>query len=153
MPWNKHVIWIITNFVIVDSRENYLSKITNRSINKILAKDSEIIINNAPVKSYYLIMTHSHQIDLSICSLLLKKKDYQFIGLIGSKTKKARFSKKLKELGYKEDQINNIECPIGINEITGKEPDVIAISIIARLLQFKSLIESNKKSYIKLIKG
>ena len=96
-------------------------------------------------------MTHSHQIDLSICSSLLNINNFSFIGLIGSQTKKNRFNKRLKEIGYNQKLIDRIECPIGIEKITGKEPDVIAISIIARLLQYKSSIQKNNSTYIKLV--
>ena len=97
-------------------------------------------------------MTHSHQVDLSICSSLLKKNDFSFIGLIGSKTKKNRFYKRLREMGHKEEIINKIEIPIGLKSIQGKEPDIIAISIIARLLEFKSL-KNKSLDYLKLVKG
>ena len=57
-------------------------------------------------------------------------------------------------MGYDQNLINKIECPIGIDKIKGKEPDIIAISIIARILQYKSSESSEeKKDYIKLIKG
>ena len=98
-------------------------------------------------------MTHSHQIDLSICSTLLKVNNFSFLGLIGSKTKRMRFNKRLKEIGYSKELIDKIECPIGIDGITGKEPNIIAISIIARLLQFKSLLNNEEKKYIKLVTG
>ena len=68
----------------------------------------------------------------------MKKNNFTFIGLIGSKTKRIRFTKRLIEIGHDENSINKIECPIGIRSIEGKEPDVIAISIIARLLEYKS---------------
>ena len=51
------------NVFVIDSREDYISKIKLKYINKILAKNPEIIVKNAPSKTYYLIMTHSHQMD------------------------------------------------------------------------------------------
>ena len=139
------------NVFIIDSREDFLSKIKSKYVTKVLAKNPEIIINNAPAKTFYLIMTHSHQIDLSICSSLLKKNDFSFIGLIGSKTKKNKFFKRLKNMGHKQEIINKIEIPIGLKGIEGKEPDIIAISIIARLLEFRSLKNKNLE-YLKLVK-
>ena len=140
------------NVFVIDSRENFISKINVDYVFPILSKEHNVIIKNTPSKSYYLIMTHSHQLDLTICDLLLKKNDYEFIGLIGSKTKKTRFTKRLMEIGYDQKSINNIECPIGINSIKGKEPDVIAISIIARLLEYQSSL-NNEKKYIKLVQN
>ena len=57
------------------------------------------------------------------------------------------------EIGYDQKSINNIECPIGINSINGKEPDVIAISIIARLLVYQSSVTNTEKKYIKLVQN
>ncbi len=140
------------NIFVVDSRETYIKQIKHEYINRILAKNPEIIIKNSPPDSYYIIMTHSHQIDLMICASILKKNNFSFIGLIGSKTKKMRFYKRLLEMNFNEKLINKIECPIGLTQIQGKEPDIIAISIIARLLEYKYSIEKNNKSYIKLVK-
>ena len=56
-------------------------------------------------------------------------------GLIGSATKWARFRSRLKALGHDPAEIARITCPIGIQGITGKEPEVIAISVAAQLLQ------------------
>jgi len=141
------------NIFVIDSREQFLSKIKIDYINTILAKEPDIIIKNAAPRSFYLVMTHSHQIDLSICSTLLKVNNFSFLGLIGSKTKRMRFNKRLKEIGYSKELIDKIECPIGIDGITGKEPNIIAISIIARLLQYKSLLNNEEKKYIKLVTG
>ena len=141
------------NIFVIDSRENFISKINTDYVFPILAKDPTIIIKNAPSKSYYLVLTHSHQLDLSICDSILKKNNFTFIGLIGSKTKKIRFTKRLIEIGHDENSINKIECPIGIRSIEGKEPDVIAISIIARLLEYKSSSAKIEKKYIRLVKS
>ncbi len=140
------------NVFVIDSRQKIISEINYNFVTSILAKEPKLIIKNIPSESYCLIMTHSHKIDLSICYSLLKMKDFSYIGLIGSKTKKIRFTKKLQEMGLNKNLINKIECPIGITGIKGKEPDIIAISIIARLLEFKSSLE-NKYKHLRLIKG
>ena len=57
------------------------------------------------------------------------------------------------EMGYSKELIDKIECPIGVDGILGKEPDIIAISIIARILQYKSLLNNKENKYIKLVKG
>ena len=141
------------NIFVIDSRENFISKINTDYVFPILAKDPTIIIKNAPSKSYYLVLTHSHQLDLSICDSILKKNNFTFIGLIGSKTKKIRFTKRLIEIGHDKNLIDKIECPIGMQNIEGKEPDVIAISIIARLLEYKSSSAKIEKKYIRLVKS
>ena len=61
--------------------------------------------------------------------------DLPFVGLIGSKTKWATFRHRLEERGFTSAEIDHITCPIGIQGITGKEPEVIAIAVAAQLLQ------------------
>ncbi|MEM9877738.1 MAG: XdhC family protein, partial [Pseudomonadota bacterium] len=63
---------------------------------------------------------------------------FGFLGLIGSKTKKARMVKRLRALGVAEDTLGRMVCPIGIEGITGKDPAIIAVSTAAQLMQVAS---------------
>ena len=56
------------------------------------------------------------------------------IGLIGSAGKWARFQRMLAEGGHDRSTIARIRTPIGLAEITGKEPATIAVSVAADLL-------------------
>ena len=141
------------NIFVIDSRKSLISKLNEKFVTPILAIEPSILIKSLPSNGFYLVMTHSHQIDLSICSDILKKNNFQFLGLIGSKTKKAKFEKKLQELGHAKTLISKIICPIGLDEIPGKEPDIIAISTIAQLLKFKKTAIYKTKDNIRLIKG
>ena len=55
-----------------------------------------------------------------------------------------RFSNRLIKLGYMQSKINEIECPIGLKNISSKKPAEIAISIIGRLLEYRSNLSSIK---------
>jgi xanthine dehydrogenase accessory factor len=59
---------------------------------------------------------------------------FSWIGLIGSKTKWARFQHRLSERGIPQSALDQVICPIGLPEITGKSPAVIAASVAAQLL-------------------
>ena len=52
------------------------------------------------------------------------------------------------------DILNQIECPIGLKSISSKKPSEIAISIIGRLLEFRSNLNNistnNKHNLIKI---
>ena len=93
--------------------------------------------------SHVLIMSFSHAEDLDVvaqCLLRLREKnDLPFIGLIGSKTKWATFRHRLEDRGFSAAEIARITCPIGLDGIAGKEPEVIAVSVAAQLLKFRSL--------------
>jgi xanthine dehydrogenase accessory factor len=89
--------------------------------------------------SRVLIMSFSHAEDFDIVIACLKrmreKNDLQFVGLIGSKTKWATFRHRLEARGFTEQELARITCPIGIEGIGGKEPEVIAVAVAAQLLQ------------------
>ena len=103
-----------------------------------------MLIKNLPKKSYYVILTHSHDHDFKIINELLNTNTFNFIGLIGSRTKKKKFNNRFLHLGHDKFSISKIECPIGLSSITSKKPGEIAISIIGRLLEFRSSIISTQ---------
>ena len=89
--------------------------------------------------SRVLIMSFSHAEDLDVVAACLRRLrergDLSYIGLIGSKTKWATFRHRLGERGFTDDELARITCPIGLPGIAGKEPEVIAVSVAAQILQ------------------
>jgi xanthine dehydrogenase accessory factor len=55
-------------------------------------------------------------------------------GLIGSKSKWARFQSRLAALGHSAPQISRITCPIG-DPALGKHPQAIAVGVVSSLLR------------------
>ena len=96
-------------------------------------------VADLPAGSRVLVMSFSHAEDLDIVAACLKRlrerNDLPYVGLIGSKTKWATFRHRLAERGFAEEELARITCPIGIPGINGKEPEVIAVSVAAQLLQ------------------
>jgi xanthine dehydrogenase accessory factor len=96
--------------------------------------------------SHVLIISFSHAEDLDIVAACLlrqrEKADLPFIGLIGSKTKWATFRHRLEGRGFSEAELAHITCPIGVDSVKGKEPEVIAVSVAAQLLSLRSLLYS-----------
>jgi xanthine dehydrogenase accessory factor len=92
-----------------------------------------------PSGASVLIMSFSHAEDLDVVAACLKRQrsqgDLKFVGLIGSKTKWATFQHRLEAKGFSTQELAFITCPIGVDGITGKEPEVIAIAVAAQLLQ------------------
>lgn len=95
-------------------------------------------VHDLPRDSRVLIMSFSHAEDLDIVTACLLRRratdDLPFVGLIGSKTKWATFCRRLRERGFSDGELDGITCPIGLPGITGKEPAVIAASVVAQLL-------------------
>ncbi len=89
----------------------------------------------APAHACHLVLTHRHDLDLAIIEAVLRREDASFAGLIGSGTKRARFLHRLEARGLSPAQLARLTCPIGLPGITGKAPAVIAIAVVAQLLQ------------------
>ena len=89
--------------------------------------------------SRVLVMSFSHAEDLDVVAACLRRQrergDLPYIGLIGSKTKWATFGHRLQERGFSDAELAQVTCPIGLPGITGKEPEVIAVSVAAQILQ------------------
>jgi xanthine dehydrogenase accessory factor len=98
--------------------------------------DPEAEITEASPHSLVLVMTHDHPLDMAITAAALRR-DFPYVGLIGSATKRARFEKRFRELGIPEETIRSLVCPIGLPGIDDKDPAVIAASVTAQLLQVR----------------
>ena len=96
--------------------------------------------------SHVLIMSFSHAEDLDIVAACLarvrQQDDLGLVGLIGSRTKWATFSRRLGERGFSEAERQRVTSPIGLPGLTGKAPAVIAASVVAQLLLRDSGIAS-----------
>lgn len=95
----------------------------------------EQCVADVPEDGAVAILTHDHGLDYLLTRAALCRGSVAFVGLIGSVTKRARFVSRLAKDGIPADTIARLTCPIGIEGIVGKEPDVIAISVLAQLLQ------------------
>lgn len=123
---------------LIDSREGWLDNLNlDKSIGKTTLDLTDFKIVKDAVQwgehCYILVLTHDHTLDFELIAMALKNQT-KYLGLIGSKTKRARFNKMLiDEMGI-EEGMQNVVCPIGL-PIGGDTPKEIAISVIAQLLQ------------------
>ena len=95
----------------------------------------ELVLAELPVGTHVLVMTHDHAEDAALIDAALRTSHLGSIGLIGSSAKWSRFRAKLADEGHDEQTIARIITPIGIPDLTGKEPATIAVSVAAALLQ------------------
>jgi len=106
------------------------------------AADPARLLPHAPQDAEHLILTYSHQLDLALCHAALTH-GFAQCGLIGSKTKWARFRTRLAALGHSTQSIARITCPIG-DPSFGKHPHAIAIGVAAQILRPASLNSQEK---------
>ena len=81
------------------------------------------------------VLTHNHDLDLRITEAILTRGDFAYLGLIGSKTRRQRFIHRFEQRGIAAQAIARMTCPIGVEGISGKEPEIIATAVVAQLLQ------------------
>lgn len=127
---------------LVDSRAEQLlperlADVTSgaASVQTVHTPVPDSFLGELPAGSHVFIMSHDHSEDFLLCDAALRRGDLGSVGLIGSKAKWSRFRQKLGAEGYAEAEIDRIQCPIGLPEVTGKAPAVIAVSVAADLLR------------------
>ena len=103
---------------------------------EILSEDDlEACVEAAPADTLFAIFTHSHDLDYRLTKAVLKRGEFRYLGLIGSRTKRARFESRLKDDGFTDADLARLTCPIGIPQLKDKAPAVIAVSVAAQLLE------------------
>jgi xanthine dehydrogenase accessory factor len=103
---------------------------------RVVIEDEPVFaVDEAPPGAFYLVMTHSHALDLEIVARVLQRTDVGFVGLIGSQTKAARFRSRLKARGIDPSRLVS---PIGLFR-SGKHPAEVAVSAVAQVLQEATL--------------
>ena len=120
----------------IDEREaEFPTEPSAPHIDRVCAEPVAAEVASAPPGSFYLVLTHSHDLDLAITQAILQRADFAYLGLIGSATKRARFVRRLEARGIAPELLTRITCPIGLPGISGKSPEVIAVAVLAQLLQ------------------
>jgi len=92
-------------------------------------------VRRAPPGAFYLVLTHEHALDERITEAILRRGDFAFCGLIGSRTKRAKFVRRFEARGVAASAIERMTCPIGVPGIECKAPEIIAAAVVAQLLQ------------------
>jgi xanthine dehydrogenase accessory factor len=103
-------------------------------IRRVCVDAVEAEVRLAPPGAFYLVLTHEHDLDLRIAEAILRRGDFGYLGLIGSATKRARFIRRFEQRGIAPDTLARMTCPIGVEGIAGKEPEIVALAVVAQLL-------------------
>lgn len=120
------IVWIDT------ARDRFPAEIPE-GVSPLWSARPEALVAHAPTHAEHLIVTYSHALDLDLCHRLLAR-GFEWLGLIGSETKWARFRSRLAALGHASAHISRITCPIGDVSL-GKHPQAIAVGVAVQLLK------------------
>lgn len=124
----------------IDSREDQFPEHSPGNVTVSVREAPDLEVASAPKGSYFLIMTHSHPLDQNICEQVLRRGDFHYCGLIGSRSKRHKFEKRLLARGVEPGALAKLTCPIGVEGIEGKQPAEIAVAVAAQLLQAHSRV-------------
>ena len=117
-----------------EGRSDYIPASHTSNLEVHRASDPAADVADAPPNSSFLIFTHSHELDYQTVKAVLARGDFRYCGLIGSRTKRASFERRLRDEGISEAQIGRLTCPIGLPLLKSKDPTVIAIGVAAQIM-------------------
>lgn len=122
---------------VVDTRPDELVNLPENVTTHAVALP-EAVVRAAPRGSAFVILTHDHALDFLIAAEALQRADAPYIGMVGSKTKKARFRSWYLGEGYPAAPLDKLTLPIGgaafPDGIGDKRPEVIAALAAAEIL-------------------
>ncbi|GGC78781.1 XdhC family protein [Enterococcus wangshanyuanii] len=120
--------------VVLDDRPELLTKEYFPDADQCVVLDLKNIMDKIDITEddYVVVMTRGHQFDFDVSKQVLATKAY-YIGVMGSKHKIAVQIKRLKESGYKIEEIDRINMPIGL-KIKAETPAELAISVAGELI-------------------
>lgn len=121
------------NVAVHDTRQTELDRLPEGA-EAVLSAMPEAAVATARPGSAFVITTHDHALDFMIAAEALKRDDAAYVGLIGSKTKRAKFKAWLAALGGNTGALSRLVCPIGAGAVADKRPEVIAAMTVAEIL-------------------
>jgi xanthine dehydrogenase accessory factor len=120
--------------IVVETRAEALEGMP-MAVEAKLTPVPEEMVRDAPAGSAFVVLTHDHALDFLIVAEALKRDDAAYVGMIGSKTKKATFRGwYLKTAGGSERTFARLVSPIGGDAVRDKRPAVIAALAAAEIM-------------------
>lgn len=119
--------------LLVETRAEAIEGIAPGVETRLTAVPEEMV-RTAPPGSAFLVLTHDHALDFLIVQAALCRDDAAYVGMIGSKTKKATFRNWYLEHGGDEGRFARLVIPIGGTTVTDKRPSVIAVLTAAEVM-------------------
>jgi xanthine dehydrogenase accessory factor len=120
----------------IDSRPEWLDRIpSNARLRKLQSVEPQKLVAELPADAFVICMTMGHATDRPILEEIFRQgRTFPFLGVIGSKAKRAVLVKELMAAGVPADKAEAFHCPIGL-ELGTNQPGEIAISVVAQLIQ------------------
>jgi xanthine dehydrogenase accessory factor len=121
------------HLTVIETRQEELDQLS-ADVPQRLEAMPEATVAEIPPGGAAVIMTHDHALDFLIAAEALKRNDLAYVGMIGSKTKRAVFASWLRDNGDGNAGLDRLVLPIGGAAVKDKRPAVIAALVAAELL-------------------
>ncbi len=124
--------------IVVDDRDDFANSERYPEAQEIRVADSlkSCLAGPLGTDDYVVIMTRGHLHDRDVLAQALKT-EAGYVGMIGSKKKKAAVYKSLLDDGFVQDDLKRVHCPIGLS-IGAETPEEIAVSIMGEIIAHKA---------------
>lgn len=123
---------------VMDNRPELLTKERFPQAEELICGDLEHIADHITItpEDYAVVMTNAHTYDFVLQSQLLRS-PMAYVGVIGSRSKKASVEERLRGVGVTDEMIQTVHTPIGLT-IGAVTPEEIAVSIAAEMIQVRA---------------
>jgi len=132
--------------IVLETRADALDGMPDEVETRLIAMPEDAV-RGAPPGSAYVVLTHDHALDFIIVAEALKRSDAAYVGMIGSKTKKATFrSWYLSEGGGSDAAFSRLVSPIGGSGVADKRPAIIAALAAAEIMTALAKVKMSNSS-------
>ncbi len=128
---------------LIDVRAEALAPFAGDANVRLLAVPESMVAEARPGAAF-IVLTHDHAQDFLIASAALDRGDAAYVGMIGSKSKRAVFESQYYAQGGTEELLSKLVCPVGGSKPRDKRPEIIAAMTVAEIL--KAVIPSPRKA-------
>jgi xanthine dehydrogenase accessory factor len=122
---------------VVDTRPDELVGLPE-TVEALAVPMPEAVVRAAPIGSAYVILTHDHALDFLIAHEALARFDSPYVGMVGSKSKRAKFRSWYLGEGGDAAAFERLVLPIGGKAypagLGDKRPEVIAALAAAEIM-------------------
>jgi xanthine dehydrogenase accessory factor len=123
------------NVSIVETRADALEELAE-GVRPVISAMPETLVRDAPQGSAFVVLTHDHALDFLIVAEALKRGDAAYVGMIGSKTKRATFNSWfVREADGDPTALEQLVSPIGGSDVKDKRPEIIAALATAEVIR------------------
>ncbi|MCA9258904.1 MAG: xanthine dehydrogenase accessory protein XdhC [Planctomycetales bacterium] len=119
-----------------DSRPEWIAQLPQSSrVRGMVCSELAERVDSLPDDAFVLCMTMGHRSDRPVLErILATQRRFPYVGVIGSRAKRAVLSKELEAAGFGPQALAQVHCPIGL-PLGEDSPAEIAVSVVAQLIQ------------------